>query len=109
MQRDPFGDLWGLLICYISTDLDYPLFTMPKIITTTQLQKTIGQLLSYVSNSWVIVTNKGKPAMILLPYFDGNEHAIANYLEDYEMHQNAPALRRKFQESLDSGISDFVI
>ncbi len=82
---------------------------MAKIITTSQLQKTIGQLLSYVGRSWVVVTNKGKPTVIMLPYFDDNEGAIADYLEEYEMDKNRAVLQKRFKESLESGLSDLVI
>lgn len=82
---------------------------MAKIITTSELQKTIGQLVKYVSKSWVVVTNKGKPTVIMLPYFDDNEDAVALYLEDYEMYKNADALRRQLQASEASGLSDLVI
>lgn len=82
---------------------------MAKIITTSQLQKTIGQLLSYVGRSWVVVTNKGKPTVIMLPYFDDNEEAVADYLEDYEMYTNAEKLRAQLRDSEASGVSDLVI
>lgn len=82
---------------------------MAKIMTTSHLQKTIGQLVSYVSHSWVVITNKGKPTVIMLPYFDDNEGAIALYLEDYEMNKNAEKLRAELRESEKSGVSDFVI
>lgn len=82
---------------------------MAKIITTSQLQKTIGQLLSYVNRSWVVVTNNGKPTVIMLPYFDDNEEAIANYLEEYEMDKNKAALQQRYKESTESGTSKLVI
>lgn len=66
---------------------------MAKIITTSELQKTIGQLVAYVTKSWVIVTKKGKPTAIMLPYFEDNEGAVAKYLEAYEMYRNAETLR----------------
>lgn len=82
---------------------------MVKIISTSQLQKTIGQIGSFVSNSWVIIVNRGKPNAVLLPYFEQNDEAIALYLEDYEMYQNAEKLRTQLQESEESGVSKFVI
>jgi PHD/YefM family antitoxin component YafN of YafNO toxin-antitoxin module len=82
---------------------------MAKIITTSQLQKTIGQLLAYVSQSWVVVTNKGRPTAIMLPYFDDNEDAVAEYLEEYEMNKNRAVLQARLKESLESGLSDLVI
>ena len=82
---------------------------MAKIITTSELQKTIGQLLAYMHHSWVVVTNRGKPTAVMLPYFDDNESAVALYLEDYEMYKNASELRRQLRESEASGLSSLVI
>jgi PHD/YefM family antitoxin component YafN of YafNO toxin-antitoxin module len=82
---------------------------MAKIITTSQLQKTIGQLVAYVSQSWVVVTKKGRPTVVMLPYFDDNEDAIADYLEEYEIEKNKVVLQARLKESFDSGVSDFVI
>ena len=82
---------------------------MPKIVTTSELQKHIGQLLNMVGNSWMIVTCRGKAKVVVLPYFDDNDGIIADYLEDYEMYRNAEALKKRWKESADSGISDLVI
>ena len=82
---------------------------MAKIITTSQLQKTIGQLLHYVGHSWVVVTNRGKPTAIMLPYFDDNEEAISEYLEEYEIEKNRPALQARLRKSVKSGLSNLVI
>ena len=87
----------------------FPLRFMAKIITTSQLQKTIGQLMVYVGRSWVVVTNKGKPTVIMLPYFDDNEDAVAEYLEEYEMDKNRAVLQARFKASVESGLSDLVI
>lgn len=82
---------------------------MAKIITTSELQKTIGQLVAYVSKSWVVVTKKGRPTAVMLPYFDDNESAIADYLEEYEMDKNRTVLQARLKESAESGLSDLVI
>lgn len=82
---------------------------MAKIITTSQLQKSIGQLVAYVSQSWVVVTKKGRPTAVMLPYFDDNEDAIADYLEEYEMDKNRTVLQARLKESSASGLSDLVI
>lgn len=82
---------------------------MPKIITTSELQKNIGKLLQFVGSSWAIVTSRGKAKVVMLPYFDQSDKAIEDYLEDYEMHRNAEKLKKEFQESYDSGPSDLVI
>jgi hypothetical protein len=82
---------------------------MAKIITTSELQQTIGKLLSYVTQSWVIVTKKGKPTAVMLPYFEDNEDAVAEYLEEYEMGKNKPALQKRYADSAASGRSDLAI
>lgn len=80
-----------------------------KIITTTELQKSIGQIAGYVTTSWVIITKNGKPSAVMLPYFEDNEEAVSDYLEDYEMNLNAEKLRAQLRESVESGLSDLVI
>jgi prevent-host-death family protein len=82
---------------------------MAKIITTSQLQKTIGQLLNYVAQSWVVVTKKGRPTAVMLPYFDDNESAVSDYLEEYQMHMNREALQARYKASARSGTSGLVI
>ena len=87
----------------------YHIERMAKIITTTQLQKTIGQLLAYVTQSWVVVTKKGRPTAVMLPYFDDNEDAVSEYLEEYEMHSNREMLDARYKQSMESGPSKLVI
>lgn len=83
---------------------------MPKIVTTSELQKHIGKMLQYLSrSSWMIVTNRGKAKVVMLPYFDENDRAVEEYLEDYEIRCNIKKLKRRWQESADSGESDLVI
>lgn len=82
---------------------------MATIVNTSTLQKTIGQLLGSITRSWLIVTNKGKARAIVLPYFDDNEEAVEQYLEEYEMSLNAPKLRRELRASLQSGLSSLRI
>lgn len=82
---------------------------MPRIITTSELQKHIGKLLEFVGNSWAIVTSRGKAKVVVLPYFDHNDEAVGDYLENYEMYKNAKKLRKELQESYDSGPSDLVM
>ncbi len=89
----------------ICTYMLYDIGHMAKIITTSQLQKTIGQLLTYVSQSWVVVTKKGTPTAIMLPYFEDNEEAVSEYLEEYEMHGNREMLKARYKESAKSGRS----
>jgi len=82
---------------------------MAKIITTSELQKHIGQMLSFIGRSWVVVTNKGKPTAIMLPYFDDNEEAIAEYLEEYQMEKNRETLQKRYSGSAASGLSSLKI
>ena len=82
---------------------------MPKIITTSELQKNIGKLLQFVGTSWAIVTSRGKAKVVMLPYFDDNDRAIEEYLEDYEISCNAEKLKKRWRESAESGVSDLVI
>lgn len=57
----------------------------------------------------MIVTKKGKPTAVMLPYFEDNEQAIADYLEDYEMNMNREALVKLYTESKASGRSGVTI
>ena len=82
---------------------------MAKIITTSELQKNIGQMMAFIGRSWVVVTNKGKPSAIMLPYFDDNEDAIAEYLEEYQMGKNRETLQKRYRESAKSGTSSLKI
>jgi hypothetical protein len=72
---------------------------MAKIVTTSQLQKTIGQLISSIGASWLVITNKGHPKVIMLPYFDDSETAIADYMEEYKKSQKKIILQKKKKES----------
>ncbi len=82
---------------------------MAKIITTSELQKNIGQMISFIGRSWVVVTNKGKPSAIMLPYFDDNEEAIGEYLEEYQMEKNRQPLQKRYKDSAESGVSSLKI
>lgn len=93
----------------IRTYVLYNIECMAKIITTSQLQKTIGQLLFYVTQSWVVVTKKGRPTAVMLPYFDDNEEAVADYLEEYEVNRNRDALKARYRKSKESGPSSLVL
>lgn len=82
---------------------------MSHIITTTQLQQEIGKISANIGKNAYIVTNKGKGRIVLLPYFDGCDSYLEDYMEDYEMYSNKAELERQFKESLESGPSDLVI
>ena len=80
-----------------------------KIISTTEVQKNIWTISREIENTNYTVINRGKPKMVILPYFEDNDDFIQDYLEEYEMSKNSAKLRKELQESLDSGLSDLII
>lgn len=82
---------------------------MQSIITTTDLQRNIGEVSDNIDKSFYIVTNRGKGRMVVLPYFDGCDGVISEYMEDFDMYINKNELKKKYKESSDSGLSDLVI
>lgn len=82
---------------------------MSTIITTTQLQQKIGEITASISKKSYIVTNHGSGKIILLPYFDGCDEFIEDYMENFEIMLNKEKLEKKWKKSLDSGESDLVI
>ena len=82
---------------------------MQRIVSTSDAQKKIGQISKTIGDDFYIVTSHGKGKMVILPYFDGCEEHIEDYMEDHEMMSNREALVAEFQESLDSGESSLVI
>ncbi len=95
---------------YAIIEVTYSLFfSMAKIVTTSQLQKAIGSLLSVVGKSWLVVTNKGNPRVVMLPYFDDNEGAIAEYMEEYEMNRQRVLLQERYARSKKSGCSHLAV
>lgn len=76
-----------------------------KILTKTDLQKNIGKL----EKKAYILVNRGKPEAVILPYFEGNEEIIEDYLEDLEIAQNRESLAKKVNKSVKSGLSELVI
>ena len=85
------------------------LYVMSYIITTTQLQQSIGAISNSISNQTYIVTNYGRGKIVLLPYFDGCDEFISDYMEDYEMMKNKKKLQKELKRSLRSGKSSLVI
>lgn len=82
---------------------------MTSIITTSQLQKQIGKISEAISTKAFIVTNNGEGRIVMLPYFDGCDDNIADYLEDYEMRKNKDKLVSEFNASIGSGKSDLSV
>lgn len=82
---------------------------MSTIITTTQLQQKIGEIAANIAKKSYIVTNRGEGRMIVLPYFDGCDKFIEDYMEDFEMKANKDKLIQEFKDSIKSGDSELVI
>lgn len=76
---------------------------MTKLITTSQLQQKIGEVSYEIFQTTFIVTNRGQGRMVLLPYFDGCDENISEYMENYEMAKNAEKLKKKYKKSSQSG------
>lgn len=89
--------------------VSYILSYIMEIITTTELQKKIGQITDKIGEKFFIVTNRGKARVVMLPYFDGCDALIEDYMEDYEILMNKDKLRKWLNESAESGESDLVI
>lgn len=82
---------------------------MIKIITTTQVQQRIGEFAKSVGETHYIVTNRGEGKIVMLPYFDGCDEMIEEYMEDFEMAQNREKLIKKYKKSNESGEGSLVI
>lgn len=82
---------------------------MPHIITTTKLQQQIGKISHSITEQSYIVTNHGEGKIVMLPYFEGCDETIADYMEDFEMTQQAPALRKRYRKSVHSGIGSLQV
>lgn len=75
------------------------------IITKSDLQKNIGSL----AGKAYTVVNRGKPEFLILPYCEGSDEFLEDYMEEYEMMKNRTKLKKELQESLESGESHFSI
>lgn len=82
---------------------------MTKIITTTQVQQRIGELSQSISLTNYIVTNRGEGKIVMLPYFDGCDENIADYMENFEMAKNQEKLKEKYKRSSESGESSLIV
>ena len=78
-------------------------------ISNSELQKNIGKISHIVENDYLLVNNRGKQKMVILPYFEENEDLIADYMEDYFIYKNKKKLQKEAEDSLKSGLSDLVI
>lgn len=82
---------------------------MTKIITTTQVQQKIGELSKSIKTINYIVTNRGAGSIVMLPYFDGCDENISEYMEDFEMMKNQETLKKKYKKSEKSGKGSLAI
>lgn len=82
---------------------------MNKIVTNSYFQQWVGKISQEIGNFHYTVLNRGKPKMVVLPYFEGNEGWLEDYLEAYEIQLNKSALTEELQNSLSSGKSSLVI
>lgn len=82
---------------------------MNNIVTTSEVQKNIGKISNSISENSYIVTNRGKGKIVMLPYFDGCNEIIDEYMEDFEMLKNHKILKQKYKDSHSSGLSNLVV
>lgn len=82
---------------------------MTKIVTTSHVQKKIGEISATIEETGFIVTNRGEGKIVMLPYFDGCDENIAEYIEDFEMFKNHKKLKEKYAASLKSGKSSLTV
>jgi len=82
---------------------------MPNIITTTQVQQKIGKISDSIEKNSYIVTNRGMGKIVMLPYFDGCDDNISDYMEDFMMIKNKNILQKRYQEASASGKSSLIV
>lgn len=80
-----------------------------NIITTSKVQQKIGNISASIGKKWYIVTNRGEGKIIMLPYFDGCDKKISEYMEEYEMAQNKNELKKRYADAEKSGVSSLMI
>ena len=78
-----------------------------KIISTSKVQKNIS-ILSDNTNIYTVI-NKWEPKTMIIPYFEGLQEVVENYLEDMEIYTNKEKLVKRYEDSKNSGLSDLVI
>lgn len=82
---------------------------MKSIITTTQVQQKIGKISEEIVENSYVVTNRGLAKIVMLPYFDGCDDFIDDYMEEFEIIKNRNKLQKELKESLKSGKSSLQI
>ena len=78
-----------------------------KIISTSKVQKNI-KILSDRENIYTFINN-GEAKTMLVPYYEGLQKIIENYLEDMEMYSNRDKIIKEWKKSLTSGLSNLTI
>ena len=78
-----------------------------KIVSTSKVQKTIS-LLSDRENIYTVVKN-WEPKTMIIPYYEWLAEKIEEIIEDLEMETNKEKLIKKWNNSLNSGLSDLII
>ena len=99
-----YGKLYVLFHIYF-----YVYTFMIKIITTTKVQKNIGELSGSITETSFIVTKHGQGKIVMLPYFDGCDENISEYLEDFQMALNKKKLDAQYKKSIKSGESSLKV
>ncbi len=82
---------------------------MNQIVTVAELQKNTSKITKAGSTSSVIITSHGKGRNVLLPYFEGAQEFIEDYLEAYEIKKNNDFLKSEINASAKSGLSELTI
>lgn len=78
-------------------------------INNSELQKNIGKISKSIKDDYLLVNTRGKPTMVVLPYFQENDDLIADYMEDYFIAKNKKKIQEEAKKSLASGLSDLKI
>lgn len=82
---------------------------MASILTTSQVQQKIGEISANIGKKSYIITNRGEGRMVILPYFDGCDEFIDDYMEEYEISKNRDQLKSELLVSKKSGNSKLKI
>lgn len=75
--------------------------------TTTELQKHASEIATRKEPS--IISRRGRPEGIIVPFFSGYEDFVTDYMEAYEMNKNREKLSKELAESKKSGVSSFFV
>lgn len=82
---------------------------MTKIISATELVRGFSEFSKSLNEHALVATKNGRGHIVVLPYYDGCDKKIVEYMEDYEMFLNKKNLEVVYHESLKSGESDLII